>query len=107
MYASFCCFYPSFLTTVLQPDLVLKSKQNASKFAAKEIEEATVCRLCNDIAEDAIQARCRHIFDRECIKQYINTAVEQVVSCFFPSLSDEQLTSFQARLPRLSSPSDH
>ncbi|TDL29103.1 hypothetical protein BD410DRAFT_710839 [Rickenella mellea] len=62
------------------PDLVLKSKRNASQFTADE-GEATVCRLCNDIAEDAIQSKCRHIFDRECIKQYINTAVEQVPAC--------------------------
>lgn len=65
------------------PDLVLRSKNNHGKFAAAgEDEEATLCRLCNDIAEDAIQAKCRHIFDRECIKQYLNTAVEQVVSHF-------------------------
>jgi len=60
------------------PDLVLRSKANAAKFVP-EAEEATVCRICNDIAEDAIQSRCRHIFDRECIKQYLNTAVEQNV----------------------------
>ena len=41
--------------------------------------EATICRLCNDVAEDAIQAKCKHIFDRECIKQYLNTAIEQTV----------------------------
>ncbi|KAL5488367.1 RAD16 [Sanghuangporus weigelae] len=62
------------------PDLVLKSKRNAKTFSS-DVEEATICRLCNDIAEDAIQSRCRHIFDRECIKQYINTAVEQVPAC--------------------------
>jgi len=62
-----------------QPDLVLKSK----KTAFSDVEEATVCRLCNDIAEDAIQSKCRHIFDRECIKQYLNTAVEQVVRAYY------------------------
>ena len=67
------------LIFTFQPDLVLKSRQNANKFGSDE-GEATICRLCNDIAEDAIQSKCRHIFDRECIKQYINTAVEQVVS---------------------------
>ncbi|PSS31981.1 hypothetical protein PHLCEN_2v2223 [Hermanssonia centrifuga] len=46
-----------------------------------DVGEATVCRLCNDIAEDAIQAKCRHIFDRECIKQYLNTALEQTPDC--------------------------
>lgn len=60
------------------PDLVLRSKTNAQVFMP-ENGEATVCRLCNDIAEDAIQSKCRHIFDRECIKQYLNTAIEQTV----------------------------
>ncbi|KAF8450980.1 SNF2 family N-terminal domain-containing protein [Boletus edulis BED1] len=57
------------------PDLVLRSKSNGNTFfSSEELSEATVCRLCNDIAEDAIQAKCRHIFDRECMKQYLSTA---------------------------------
>ncbi|KAJ3553956.1 hypothetical protein NM688_g3351 [Phlebia brevispora] len=63
------------------PDLVLRSKTNAGTFLPEDVGEATVCRLCNDIAEDAIQAKCRHIFDRECIKQYLNTALEQTPAC--------------------------
>ncbi|KIP05822.1 hypothetical protein PHLGIDRAFT_91672 [Phlebiopsis gigantea 11061_1 CR5-6] len=63
------------------PDLVLRSKNNAGTFSTENVGEATVCRLCNDIAEDAIQAKCRHIFDRECIKQYLNTAIEQTPAC--------------------------
>ncbi|KAF9076667.1 SNF2 family N-terminal domain-containing protein [Rhodocollybia butyracea] len=63
------------------PDLVIRSKTNASKFTTEDVGEATVCRICNDIAEDAIQSKCRHIFDRECIKQYLNTAIEQTPSC--------------------------
>ena len=62
------------------PDLVLRSKNNAGVFVQDEAGEGTVCRLCNEFAEDAIQAKCRHIFDRECIKQYLNTAIEQTVS---------------------------
>jgi DNA repair protein RAD16 len=62
------------------PDLVLRSKNNQGKFLAEEDDEAVVCRLCNDVAEDAIKAKCNHVFDRECIKQYLNTAVEQNVS---------------------------
>ena len=57
------------------PDLVIRGKNNAGKFGETE-GEATVCRLCNDIAEDAIQAKCRHIFDRECIKQYLDASIE-------------------------------
>ncbi|KAI0092493.1 SNF2 family N-terminal domain-containing protein [Irpex rosettiformis] len=63
------------------PDLVLRSKSNAGTFLPEDVGEATVCRFCNDIAEDAIQAKCRHIFDRECIKQYLNTAIEQTPAC--------------------------
>ena len=62
------------------PDLVLKSKTNAKTFQGDdEFGEATVCRLCNDIAEDAIQSKCRHIFDRECIKQYLDAAMDDSV----------------------------
>ncbi|KAI9448512.1 DNA repair protein rad16 [Lactarius indigo] len=62
------------------PDLVIRSKNNAGVFG-EEDGEATVCRLCNDVAEDAIQAKCRHIFDRECIKQYLNSAIEAHPAC--------------------------
>ncbi|KIK96124.1 hypothetical protein PAXRUDRAFT_826315 [Paxillus rubicundulus Ve08.2h10] len=56
------------------PDLVLRSKSNANQFlGSDELGEVTVCRLCNDVAEDAIQSKCHHIFDRECIKQYLST----------------------------------
>ncbi|TRM66530.1 SNF2 family N-terminal domain-containing protein [Schizophyllum amplum] len=64
------------------PDLVLRSKTNANTFAPEE-EEVTICRLCQDVAEDAIQARCRHIFDRACISQYLEAAagVEDEPTC--------------------------
>lgn len=61
------------------PDLVLRSKNNAGVFVQDEAGEGTVCRLCNEFAEDAIQAKCRHIFDRECIKQYLEASVEPMV----------------------------
>ncbi|KAF9551556.1 hypothetical protein CPC08DRAFT_647581 [Agrocybe pediades] len=59
------------------PDLVLRSKTNATKFIADVDVETTVCRICNDIAEDAIQSKCRHIFDRECIRQYLESSVDE------------------------------
>lgn len=65
------------------PDLVLRSKSNSNTFIPDNEGEATVCRLCNDIAEDAIQAKCRHIFDRECIKRYVQAALEYQVNSFF------------------------
>ncbi|TCD69165.1 DNA repair protein rad16 [Steccherinum ochraceum] len=63
------------------PDLVLRSKTNANTFLPDNMGEATLCRLCNDIAEDAIQARCRHIFDRECIKQYLDSTIVPNPAC--------------------------
>ncbi|KAL4075584.1 SNF2 family N-terminal domain-containing protein [Scleroderma citrinum] len=62
------------------PDLVLRSKKNTNQFF-DSAEEGTVCRLCNDFAEDAIQAKCRHIFDRECIKQYLSAACDVTPKC--------------------------
>jgi DNA repair protein RAD16 len=63
------------------PDLVIRSRSNAGIFNEGEAE-FTVCRLCNDVAEDAIQAKCHHVFDRECIKQYFNSAVEARVRLY-------------------------
>ncbi|KAF7307768.1 ATP-dependent helicase rhp16 [Mycena kentingensis (nom. inval.)] len=63
------------------PDLVIRSKTNAGSFLQDEPGEATVCRICNDIAEDAIQSKCKHVFDRSCIQQYLNTAIEQQPAC--------------------------
>lgn len=67
------------------PDLVLRSKSNAAQFVPDATTEATVCRLCNEAAEDAIQSKCRHIFDRECIKQYLDSTIEETVSETFHS----------------------
>ncbi|OAX40604.1 hypothetical protein K503DRAFT_687226 [Rhizopogon vinicolor AM-OR11-026] len=64
------------------PDLVLRSKTNGSNFLGPdEAGEVTICRLCSDVAEDAIQAKCHHIFDRECIKQYLSTFAETTPDC--------------------------
>ncbi|TBU50560.1 SNF2 family N-terminal domain-containing protein [Dichomitus squalens] len=63
------------------PDLVLRSKNNVGVFLQDETGEGTVCRLCNEFAEDAIQAKCRHVFDRECIKQYLEASLEPMPAC--------------------------
>ena len=60
------------------PDLVLRSKTGATSFVPIDTE-ATICRLCNDFAEDAIQSKCRHIFDRECIRQYLTSSIDDSV----------------------------
>ncbi|GMK57208.1 hypothetical protein CspeluHIS016_0400420 [Cutaneotrichosporon spelunceum] len=50
------------------PDLVLRSKTSS---LAQASQEGSVCRICNDTAEDAIVSACHHLFDRECIRQYL------------------------------------
>ncbi|KAK2462283.1 hypothetical protein APHAL10511_005589 [Amanita phalloides] len=62
------------------PDLVLRSKTNGAQFIPED-GETTICRICNDVAEDAIQSKCRHIFDRECIRQYLDSALENNPAC--------------------------
>ena len=74
------------------PDLVLRSKNNSGVFLQDESGEGTVCRLCNEFAEDAIQAKCRHIFDRECIKQYLEASVEPMARRACLSVVAEMLT---------------
>ncbi|WWC73435.1 uncharacterized protein I206_107403 [Kwoniella pini CBS 10737] len=50
------------------PDLVLRGRTSN---LVSNGPEGTVCRLCNDTAEDAIMSQCHHVFDRECIRQYL------------------------------------
>ncbi|KAG0145261.1 hypothetical protein CROQUDRAFT_658947 [Cronartium quercuum f. sp. fusiforme G11] len=70
------------------PDLVLKSKVARSAFnlgnkTGEEDENGAIqtCRICLDEAEDAIISRCRHIFCRECVRQYLETATEREPEC--------------------------
>jgi DNA repair protein RAD16 len=55
------------------PDLVLRSKTGISaKLLGNEASSAIhVCRICQDEAEDAIMSKCRHIFCRECVRQWV------------------------------------
>ncbi|BGO98487.1 DNA repair protein rad16 [Rhodotorula toruloides] len=65
------------------PDLVIKSKtaEPVQHAAADLPQEIITCRLCLDEAEDAVKTSCRHIFCRECVRQYLETAVEQKPEC--------------------------
>ncbi|SJX63501.1 probable RAD16-nucleotide excision repair protein [Sporisorium reilianum f. sp. reilianum] len=59
------------------PDLVLRSKTGvASKLLGEDQSEIHVCRICTDEAEDAIMSRCKHIFCRECVRQYLDSEIE-------------------------------
>lgn len=56
------------------PDLVLRSATGTSaKLLGDNPTEVHVCRLCTEEAEDAIMSRCRHVFCRACIKQYVES----------------------------------
>ena len=58
------------------PDLVLRSKTGlASKLLGDNQSEIHVCRICTDEAEDAIMSRCKHIFCRECVRQYLDSEI--------------------------------
>ncbi|GAA5823589.1 hypothetical protein JCM11251_000689 [Rhodosporidiobolus azoricus] len=65
------------------PDLVIKSKtaEPVQHAAADMPQEILTCRLCLDEAEDAVKTACRHIFCRECVRQYLETAVEHRPEC--------------------------
>lgn len=65
------------------PDLVIKSKtaQPIQHAAADLPQEIITCRLCLDEAEDAVKTACRHIFCRECVRQYLETAIEFKPEC--------------------------
>ncbi|KAM0788893.1 hypothetical protein ACM66B_002976 [Microbotryomycetes sp. NB124-2] len=58
------------------PDLVLKSRTSMPVLHAEEdkLQEIITCRLCLDEAEEPIKTQCRHIFCRECVRQYIETS---------------------------------
>lgn len=50
---------------------------NASKAALS----ISTCRLCLDEGDDPIMSKCRHVFCRECIRQYLETAIEIEPEC--------------------------
>lgn len=59
------------------PDLVLRSKTGiTNKLLGDDMGGGIhVCRICQDEAEDAIMSKCRHIFCRECVRQWIGDGV--------------------------------
>lgn len=65
------------------PDLVLKSKTAMPVLHAAEDkpEDIITCRICLDEAEDPVKTQCRHLFCRECIRQYLESALENKPQC--------------------------
>ncbi|GAA98283.1 hypothetical protein E5Q_04966 [Mixia osmundae IAM 14324] len=84
------------------PDLVLKSKTakglSSALEASGQITDIHTCRICLDEAEDPIiSAKCKHVFCRECARQYIDSAIHGVTPdcpvCHLPlSIDLEQET---------------
>lgn len=60
------------------PDLVLRSK-TASYI--EDLDEATLCRLCQEVGEDVIKSKCNHCFDRECISTYLTGYGDGAAPC--------------------------
>ncbi|KAL7747820.1 DNA repair protein rad16 [Sorochytrium milnesiophthora] len=62
----------------------------------KEVKQANgerlVCGICNDVAEDAIVSKCKHIFCREDMVQYMQSKVGNQATkcpvCFVPLVID-------------------
>lgn len=69
------------------PDLVLRSKTGiTNKLLGDDMGGGIhVCRICQDEAEDATMSKCRHIFCRECVRQWVGDGVvedgESVPEC--------------------------
>ncbi|KXN73809.1 hypothetical protein CONCODRAFT_3219 [Conidiobolus coronatus NRRL 28638] len=65
------------------PDLILKRvpPKESGKEALTEMSTTMICSICHDEAEDAIMAKCKHIFCREDIRQYIETSIERIPKC--------------------------
>ncbi|CCG83688.1 protein of unknown function [Taphrina deformans PYCC 5710] len=56
------------------PDLILKRNAEAG-------QNSLVCRICDDTSEDAIKAKCHHIFCRSCVQDYQEGFVGATPDC--------------------------
>ncbi|RUP44527.1 SNF2 family N-terminal domain-containing protein [Jimgerdemannia flammicorona] len=56
------------------PDLVLKRQSAAGAALANK---QLVCGICQDPPEDAILARCKHVFCRECCAQFLQSYLDE------------------------------
>lgn len=66
------------------PDLVLRKRAPGSSTEADLMKvNALVCKICDDEAEDPIQSKCRHLFCRMCVREYIEgfTGQEKDLEC--------------------------
>ncbi|KAI8853348.1 P-loop containing nucleoside triphosphate hydrolase protein [Chytridium lagenaria] len=76
-YASIFSLLSRMRLAVNHPDLVTSKLENAKKSS-----DTLVCGICQDEAEDAILSKCKHVFCREDIKQYLLSFPEgQKITC--------------------------
>ncbi|RKP31004.1 nucleotide excision repair protein [Metschnikowia bicuspidata] len=63
------------------PDLVLK--RIGANSVAHEVEGVIMCQLCNEEAEEPIEAKCRHRFCRMCVLEYVESfsGAEKSLQC--------------------------
>ncbi|PWN30050.1 hypothetical protein BDZ90DRAFT_215549 [Jaminaea rosea] len=62
------------------PDLVLRSKTGVAKKLLGDASNDTInlCRICAEEATEPIVSKCKHVFCRECVRQYLESASEEV-----------------------------
>ncbi|EPX70444.1 DNA repair protein RAD16 [Schizosaccharomyces octosporus yFS286] len=78
------------------PDLVLAGKR---KTVDIDTQENIVCRICDEVAQDAIESRCHHTFCRLCISEFLSSAGESeevaCPACFIPLSIDLSAPSME------------
>ncbi|KAI9204403.1 SNF2 family N-terminal domain-containing protein [Polychytrium aggregatum] len=79
-YASIFSLLSRMRLAVNHPDLVTKRLERDQKIGA--LKDTLVCGICQEPAEDPIASKCKHIFCREDVRQYIiSTPEDQVPAC--------------------------
>ncbi|KDN45277.1 hypothetical protein K437DRAFT_224319 [Tilletiaria anomala UBC 951] len=65
------------------PDLVLRSNTGLQQNLLSDEAgvENRVCKICTDVAEDPIMSKCKHVFCRECMRQYLETDLGAGAGC--------------------------
>ena len=70
---------------VNHPDLLTIKLKQQQKLQQEDNKESLVCAICNDEPEDPIISKCKHVFCREEIRQYLESDTSgrpQCLHCF-------------------------
>ncbi|KAJ3112097.1 DNA repair protein rad16 [Physocladia obscura] len=77
-YASIFSLLSRMRLAVNHPDLVTTKL----RIKANEANESLVCGICQDVAEDAVVSKCKHVFCREDVREYLLSNPEgQTCNC--------------------------